>query len=60
MMTARQVAEYTQLNIRTIYRMKDRGELPYYQAGKAIRFKKNEVDRAMKRNRNYESNSQKV
>lgn len=48
MMTAKEVAEYTQLNLRTIYRMKDRGELPYYRAGNRVRFKKCEVDKALR------------
>ena len=48
MWTAKQVADYTQVSVRTIYRMKDRGELPYYQTGRCIRFKQEEVDEALK------------
>jgi excisionase family DNA binding protein len=48
LMTARQVADHTGVCIRTIYRMKDRGELPYYQIGRQIRFKLEEVEETTK------------
>lgn len=48
MLTAKEIADYTQVNVRTIYRMKDRGELPYYQMGRSVRFKKSEVEEALK------------
>ena len=51
-MTAKEVAEHTKLNVRTIYRMKDRGEIPYYKAGSRFRFKLDEVEQAMKGDRN--------
>ncbi len=52
MMTAKEVAEHTKLNVRTIYRMKDRGEIPYYRCGSALRFKLDEVEQAMKGEKN--------
>lgn len=44
LMTAKEVADYTGVCIRTIYRMKDRGELNYYQIGRQIRFKAEEIE----------------
>lgn len=49
LMTARQVADHVNVGVRTIYRMKDRGDLPYYQIGRQIRFKLSEVEEATKR-----------
>ena len=48
LMTARQIADYTQLNVRTIYRKADSGEIPCYRIGTAIRFKREEVEQAIK------------
>ena len=48
LMTARQVADHTGVCVRTIYRMRKRGELPYYQVGRQIRFKLAEIEEAMK------------
>lgn len=48
LMTARQTAKHTGVSVRTIYRMKDRGELPYYQIGRHMRFKLCEVEEATK------------
>jgi len=44
LMTARQLAEHTGVSVRTVYRMKDRGELRYHQIGRQIRFKLCEVE----------------
>lgn len=44
LMTAKQLAKHTGVSVRTVYRMKDRGELPYYQLGRQIRFKLCEVE----------------
>jgi len=44
LMTARQIADHTGVCVRTIYRMKDRGEISYYQIGRQIRFKLEEVE----------------
>lgn len=46
--TAKQVAAHTGLCARTIYRMKDRGEIPYYKSGRQVRFKLEEVEEAMR------------
>lgn len=46
LMTAKQIAKHTDVCVRTIYRMKDRGEIPYYQIGRQIRFKLCEVEEA--------------
>lgn len=48
LMTAKQIAKHTDVCVRTIYRMKDRGEIPYYQIGRQIRFKLCEVEEATK------------
>lgn len=48
LMTAKQIASRTGVCTRTIYRMKDRGEIPYYQIGRQIRFKLCEVEEATK------------
>ena len=44
LMTARQVADHTGVCVRTIYRMKDRGEISYYRIGRQIRFKLEEIE----------------
>ena len=46
LMTAREVADHTGVCVRTIYRMKDRGEISYYQIGRQIRFKLEEIEEA--------------
>ena len=48
LMTAREVADHTGVCVRTIYRMKDRGEISYYQIGRQIRFKLEEIEEATK------------
>ena len=48
MLLASEVAEYTRMNVQTIYRKVKSGELPCYRSGKAIRFKLEEVEMAMK------------
>ena len=48
LMTAAQVAEYTQLNIQTIWAKVRSGDLPHYRLGRAIRFKREEIESAMK------------
>lgn len=35
---ATELAEILQVNVQTIYRLKDRGEIPFYKVGKSIRF----------------------
>ena len=48
MMTARQVSEYTQIPLQTIYSKTKSGELPCYRIGRSIRYKVEEIDMAMK------------
>lgn len=48
MMTAREVSEYTQIPIRTIYNRTKSGDLPCYRIGRSIRYKVEEIDMAMK------------
>jgi excisionase family DNA binding protein len=48
MMTAREVSEYTQIPIRTIYNKTKCGDLPCYRIGRSIRYKVEEIDMAMK------------
>lgn len=48
LMTATQIAKHMGVCTRTIYRMKDRGEIPYYQIGNRIRFKLSDVEEATK------------
>lgn len=48
MMTAAEVAAYVQCNVRTIYRQVQNGALPCYRIGTAIRFKRDEVEQALK------------
>lgn len=44
-MTAKQLAEYLQLNELTIYKRVRLGEIPAVKMGKALRFKKEVIDR---------------
>lgn len=44
--TANQIARSMGVSTKTILRMKDRGEIPYYQIGRQIRFKLCEVEEA--------------
>ena len=48
MMTARQVSEYTQIPLQTIYNRTKSGDLPCYRIGRSIRYKVEEIDMAMK------------
>ena len=48
LMTAAQVAEHTQLNVRTVWRKARCGELPCYRIGRMVRFKLEDVELAMK------------
>lgn len=48
LMTARQIAEHTGISAKTIYRMKKRGEIPYHQIGRQVRFKLCEVEETTK------------
>ena len=44
-MTAKQLATYLQLNELTIYRKVQLGEIPVVKVGRALRFKKDVIDR---------------
>ena len=48
MMKAKEVAEYTQIPLQMVYRKTRSGELPCYRLGGSIRYKKEEIDTAMK------------
>ena len=52
MMLAKEIAEYTRLDVQTIYRKVRSGEIPCYRIGNAIRFKLDEVEMAMKEGEN--------
>ncbi|MBQ1296760.1 MAG: helix-turn-helix domain-containing protein [Clostridiales bacterium] len=52
MMLAKEVAEYTRTDVQTIYRKAKSGEIPCYRIGRAIRFKLDEVEMAMKEEKN--------
>ena len=44
--TANQIARSMGVSTKTVMRLKDRGEIPYYQIGRQIRFKLCEVEEA--------------
>lgn len=46
--TANQIARSMGVSTKTIMRMKDQGDIPYYQIGRQIRFKLCEVEEATK------------
>lgn len=48
LLTAKQLAQHAEVSTKTIMRMKDRGDIPYYQIGRQIRFKLCEVEEATK------------
>ena len=47
-MTAAQIADMTQCNVRTIWRKARSGEIPCYRIGTAVRFRAEEVEQAIK------------
>lgn len=47
-MRATEVAQYAQVNVQTVYRKARNGDLPCYRIGTAIRFKREEIDKALK------------
>ena len=47
-MTVTEVAEYLRVNPQTVYRKAKAGELPAVRIGRAIRFRKAELDEWMK------------
>ena len=52
LMTAAEVANYAQINVQTVYRKVQSGDLPHYRIGTALRFKQDEIDTAMKGGQN--------
>ena len=44
LMTAKELAEYMQLNPLTVYRKVKGGEIPCIRLGRSIRFKKEQID----------------
>lgn len=42
--TVRQVAEYLNVNGRTVYRIAESGELPAFKVGDAWRFRREDID----------------
>ena len=42
--TVRQLAEYLNVNERTVYRMAERGDLPAFKVGDAWRFRPEDID----------------
>lgn len=48
MLLAKEVADYMRMDVQTIYRKVKSGELPCYRSGRAIRFKLDEIEMAMK------------
>ena len=48
-MTVSEVARYLRVNPQTVYRKAKAGELPALRIGRAIRFRKEELDASLKR-----------
>lgn len=57
MMTAKEVAKKFSVSKATIYRKTQNGEIPCYRIGKAIRFKCEEVEEALKDDRKARTQS---
>lgn len=49
--TVQQLAELLQVTKMTIYRLIQRGELPYYAIGRLMRFRQSDVEEFLKRQR---------
>ena len=47
-MTSKEVAEYFQLNIQTIYRLRKKGKLPTVKIGGSVRYKREDIDNAIR------------
>lgn len=48
-MTVSEVAQYLRVNPQTVYRKAKAGELPALRIGRAIRFRKTELDASLKK-----------
>lgn len=55
-MTLEEVAQYLKVSRDSIYRLAQKGEIPASKVGNLWRFKKDEIDKWMKENRNNEKN----
>ncbi len=47
--TTTELAKLLKITQRTVYRLMDRGDLPYYEIGRVKRFRKKEVEEYLKR-----------
>jgi len=50
-LTLEQIAEYLQMSTSSIYKMAQAGKIPAYKVGRQWRFKKEEIDRWVQRNK---------
>lgn len=50
-LTLEQIAEYLQMSTSSIYKMAQAGKIPAYKIGRQWRFKKEEIDRWVQRNK---------
>ena len=56
----REVGEYLGIKISTLYFYVENGSIPHYRVGRLIRFKKQDIDQWMARNRKEEINLSKI
>ena len=56
-LTVKEVAEYLQVNDRTVYRMATAGKLPAFKVGASWRFKLSEIEKWIKKQTNDNSGS---
>ena len=47
LMSEREVAQYPKVSVRTIVNWKQRGTIPYFRIGRAIRYSREQIDRAL-------------
>ncbi len=50
-LTLEQIAEYLQMSTSSIYKMAQAGKIPSYKVGRQWRFKKEEIDKWVERNK---------
>ena len=50
-LSVKEVAVYLRVNPMTVYRLKNRGELPYFNVGRSIRFRREDVEALRHRHR---------
>jgi len=51
LMTLEEVAEYLRLSVHTIYKMAQKGKIPALKAGKKWRFRKEDIDRWLEKDK---------